>query len=171
MPHHLQFEDWIPFPLARVFGFFSNPNNLPRIMPASTETKVDQLHLVASPPSPESHDFSNAAGVGTIITTSFRPFPFLQLRAQWIARITEFEWNHHFADVQQQGPFKRWHHRHEFIRENRNGAEGTRVRDVIEYEIGFGPLGSLADKLFIARGIADTFVQRQKVLPRLLSES
>jgi hypothetical protein len=61
IPHHLQFEDWISFPVARVFGFFSNPNNLPRIMPASTETKVDQLHLAASPPSPESHDFSKAA--------------------------------------------------------------------------------------------------------------
>jgi ligand-binding SRPBCC domain-containing protein len=81
------------------------------------------------------------------------------------------EWNDHFADVQQQGPFKRWHHRHEFVPENRNGAEGTLVRDVVEYEIGFGPLGGLADKLFIARGIADTFAQRQRVLARLLSES
>jgi hypothetical protein len=24
--------------------------------------------------------------------------PFLPFRAQWIALITEFEWNHHFAD-------------------------------------------------------------------------
>jgi ligand-binding SRPBCC domain-containing protein len=103
--------------------------------------------------------------------TSFRPSCFLPLRARWVARITEFEWNHHFTDVQQRGPFKRWHHRHEFVTDNRDGVDGTLVRDVIEYEVGFGPLGTLGDKVLIARRICDTFAQRQKILPQLLSES
>ena len=101
--------------------------------------------------------------------TSFRLFPFLPLGAQWIARITEFEWNHHFADVQQKGPFKRWHHRHEFLPETRDGIGGTLVRDVIEYDVGFGPLGALANALFIERQMRDVFAQRQKSLPALLS--
>jgi ligand-binding SRPBCC domain-containing protein len=171
MLRHLQFEDWVPFPLAHVFGFFSNPENLSRIMPAATNTAIEHLHLVPPSPSPDSFYFSRAAGVGTIITTSFRLLPFLPLRARWIARITEFEWNHHFADVQQQGPFKRWHHRHEFVPDNRNGVDGTQVRDVIEYEVGFGPVGALADKIFVAHGIRGTFSQRQRVLPQLLYES
>jgi ligand-binding SRPBCC domain-containing protein len=154
-----------------VFAFFSNPENLPRIMPAATQTMIDDIQLVPAPALADFGPSSKATGVGTIITTSFRLFPLLSLRAKWVARITEFEWNHHFADVQQQGPFKRWHHRHEFVPENRNGAEGTLVRDVIEYEVGFGAAGMLGDKLFIARGIRSTFAQRQKVLPLLLSES
>jgi ligand-binding SRPBCC domain-containing protein len=169
MPHHFQFEPWVPFPTPRIFAFFSDPNNLPRIMPPATETRLEQLRLIA--PSPDLMPSAQTAGIGTIIVTSFRPFPFLPFRAKWVARIIEFEWNRYFADVQQKGPFKRWHHRHEFSPETREGAGGTLVRDVIEYEVGFGPLGALGDKLLIARGMHDTFAQRQKVLPGLLSGS
>jgi len=165
----LQFEDWVPFPLAHVFAFFSNPQNLPRLMPATTQTRIDELHLVSPAASPDSIPSAPAAGVGTMIVTSFRPFPFLALRARWIARITEFEWNHHFADVQQRGPFKRWNHRHEFLLDSREGVSGTLVCDVVEYEVGFGPLGALANALFIERQMRRTFAQRQRKLPGLLS--
>jgi ligand-binding SRPBCC domain-containing protein len=167
MPHHLQFEDWVAFPLARVFEFFSNPENLPRIMPAATETRIDRLTLV---PASGAAAGSNAAEVGTVIVTSFRMFTFLPLRAQWIARITEFEWNHYFADVQEKGPFKRWHHRHEFVEEIRDGVSGTVVRDRIEYEVGFGALGRMANAVFVERQMRGTFAQRQKILPQLLRD-
>jgi ligand-binding SRPBCC domain-containing protein len=67
---------------------------------------------------------------------------------QWIALITEFERDHHFADLQKKGPFKHFHHRHEFASRNRNAVSETMVRDVLEYEIGFGFFGTLAEKLF-----------------------
>jgi ligand-binding SRPBCC domain-containing protein len=169
MPVHLQFADWVPFPRPRVFSFFSNPANLPRIMPAATQTRIDHLSLVPPPSSPDSASAPHAAGVGTIIETSFRPFPFLPLRARWIARITEFEWNHHFADVQHQGPFKQWHHLHEFLAETRDSVQGTLVRDQVEYEVGFGPLGRLANRLFIERQMQRIFAERQQSLPQLLS--
>ncbi len=135
-------------------------------MPQKTDTRIERLELVP-PFTPNS--IRDAAGVGTIIVTSFRPLAFLPLRAQWVARITEFELNHHFADVQQKGPFKRWNHRHEFAPETREGIPGTLVRDVIDYEIGFGPLGTLANSLFIAREMRSTFAERQKTLPQLLA--
>ena len=167
--NRIQFADWVPFAMPRVFAFFSNPENLPRIMPAATQTRIDQLHLVSPPPWPDSSAASRAAGAGTVIDTSFRLFPFLPLRAQWIARITAFEWNHYFVDVQQKGPFKRWHHRHEFAEETRNGVSGTLVRDVIDYAVGFGPLGAIANSLFLERHMRRTFAQRQQILPQLLS--
>jgi ligand-binding SRPBCC domain-containing protein len=71
-------------------------------MPPATETRLDQLHLVP-PTTQDSGAFPHAAGIGSIIVTSFRLLPFLPVRAQWIARITEFEWNYYFADVQQKG--------------------------------------------------------------------
>jgi ligand-binding SRPBCC domain-containing protein len=171
MPHRLEFAAWVPFPLAQVFAFFSNPENLPRLMPPATETRIECLQLVepARPPGPNTTSVQPAAGVGSIITTSFRPFPFLPWRREWIAAITEFEWNHHFADVQQKGPFKQWHHRHEFTPEARERLNGTLVRDLIEYEVGFGWPGALANSLFIARQMRPTFAARQKILPQLLA--
>jgi ligand-binding SRPBCC domain-containing protein len=108
------------------------------------------------------------AGVGSEIVTSFRVAPFLPFRAQWIAAITEFEWNHHFADVQKKGPFKSFHHRHELLAATRNGANGTIVRDVIEYDVGFGWLGELAQKFFVSPQLQRTFEYRQKALENLL---
>jgi ligand-binding SRPBCC domain-containing protein len=167
MPHHLEFEQWVPFPLERVFGFFSNPENLPRIMPASSGTKLVVLNRMPAPP-PPGVTGDKAAGTGSTIVTSFQVFPFLPLRAKWVARITDFDWNHYFADVQEQGPFKSWHHRHEFRAETRGEIHGTIVRDVIDYEVGFGFLGAIANALFIRRQMERTFAERQKTLARLL---
>jgi ligand-binding SRPBCC domain-containing protein len=72
--------------------------------------------------------------------------------------------------VQEKGPFKRWHHRHEFLPETRNGVSGTIVRDMIVYEVGCGPLGALANTLFIEHRLRRTFAHRQKLLPRFFPE-
>jgi ligand-binding SRPBCC domain-containing protein len=82
--------------------------------------------------------------------------------------ITEFEWNHHFADVQNKGPFKSFHHRHELRAETQNGVNGTVVRDVIEYDVGFGWLGQVAQKFFVSPQLQRTFEYRQKALENLL---
>lgn len=168
MSSHLLFEQWVPFPVERVFAFFSNPENLPRIMPPSTRTQLIELKRI--PPSTPAAGAASemAAGVGSTIVTSFQVFPFLPIRARWVARILEFEWNHHFTDMQDQGPFKNWHHRHEFLPETRDGVAGTLVRDVIDYEIGFGFLGQIANAMFVRRQMQGTFAERQKTLPQLL---
>jgi ligand-binding SRPBCC domain-containing protein len=171
--HRVQYEQWVAVPIEKVFLFFANPRNLPRIMPPATGTKLTDLKLL--PPPTASTDLSDGvnrdllAGVGSEIVTSFRPLPLLPLRAQWTALIIEFEWNHHFADIQKKGPFKRFKHRHEFSVETRSGTSGTTVRDVIEYDTGFGLLGHLAQKLFIAPGLKRTFEYRQKMLEKLLA--
>ena len=41
------------------------------------------------------------------------------------------------------------------------------VRDVIEYDVGFGWLGELAQKLFVSRQLQRTFAYRQKALEKL----
>ncbi|MGH9546522.1 MAG: SRPBCC family protein [Terriglobales bacterium] len=172
MVHQVQFEQWIPVPLERVFLFFANPSNLPRIMPSQMGTELVRLKLVPPPGVAEEHatitDRAPLAGVGSEIVTSFRPVPFLPLRAQWIASITEFKWNHYFADVQKEGPFKSFHHRHELAAEPRNEIRGTVIRDLIEYDLGFGLLGRLAQKLFVSRQLQRTFEYRQKALEKLM---
>jgi len=162
----------VPVPPEQVFLFFANPGNLPRIMPPQTRTEILRLRIVPPPGVATDQatitDLQPFAGVGSEIVTSFRILPFLPFRMRWIARITEFEWNHHFADVQVKGPFQSFHHRHEFKRETRSGTVGTIVQDAIQYEIGFGFLGKLAQRLFVARTLQRTFAYRQKALEKLL---
>jgi ligand-binding SRPBCC domain-containing protein len=172
MIHRVQFEQWVPFPIERVFLFFANPGNLPRIMPPRTGTELVGLKLVPPPGVAEERatitDRAPLAGAGSEIVTSFRLVPFLPFRARWIALITEFEWNHHFADVQKKGPFKTFRHRHELTSETRNLVKGTVIRDVIEYDVGFGWLGEVAQKIFVSRQMQQTFAYRQKALEKLL---
>jgi ligand-binding SRPBCC domain-containing protein len=173
MAYHAQFEQWVPAPIERVFLFFANPGNLPRIMPPQTGAELLRVSLVP-PPGADSRQATIAdrqplAGAGSELVTTFRVLPLLPFRAQWIALITEFEWNHHFADVQKQGPFKRFHHRHEFVAEIRNGVAGTRVHDLIEYEIGFGFLGALAQRVLVGRQFRKIFEYRQRALEGLLA--
>jgi ligand-binding SRPBCC domain-containing protein len=84
-----------------------------------------------------------AMGVDSNMVTSFRVFPDLPIRAQWIARITEFGWHHFFAGQQDGYPFKSWHHRHEFAAETRAGVAGTLVSDGIDCEVGFSVIGPI----------------------------
>ena len=169
MAYELQFESWIPVPLPRVFAFFANPLNLPRLMPPATNTRVDGVRLMPAPPGPDDDAVAarRAAGRGSVIETSFQPLGFVGWRRKWTAVISGFEWNSYFADAQQKGPFKSWHHRHEFRAEDREGLKGTVVRDVIEYEVGFGVLGHLANWLFVERQLRAVFAHRQKVLEDL----
>lgn len=168
MATHVEFEQWVPFPIAAVFTFFSNPENLPRIMPDASATKLVALKRVAPVADSDGPVNEKAAGIGSVLITSFRIVPFLPFRKEWIARITEFEWNHHFADVQDQGPFRSWHHRHEFVGDSKDSQSGTTIRDVIDYEIGFGFLGQVAEALVVRRQLKHAFQERQKRLPQLL---
>ena len=172
MLHHAQFEQWVPVPLERVFLFFSNPGNLPKIMPPESGAEILRVKLVPPPgvlaESATVSDREPLAGTGSEIVASFRLIPFLPLRGQWTAAIVEFEWNDHFADVQQAGPFKYFHHRHEFSRETRGGRIGTIVRDIIDYDVGFGFVGKIAQKLFVRRKFERMFAYRQQALGKLL---
>ena len=156
----------MPVEIGRVFLFFANPQNLPRIMPPRTETKLIEVKLV-SPPDAAKKNGQGLAGVGSEIVTSFRLFRFPPIHSNWTARITEFEWDHHFADLQMKGPFKRFFHRHELRTETRNGIEGTVVRDAIEFDAGYGFPGRLAEK-FIVQQMRQTFIYRQQKLEELL---
>jgi ligand-binding SRPBCC domain-containing protein len=113
---------------------------------------------------------ANVAGAGTEMLLSFRVLPRLPFRGRWLARITQCEINHFFTDLQVRGPFKSWHHRHEFVSQAKEAAGGTLIRDVVEYEVGFGVLGSLADRLFVRGQLRRTFAWRQQAVRGLLRE-
>ena len=170
--HHLfQAEQWLPYSVEQVFAFFANPENLPRLMPPWQKARIEEASFAPPPPRPGAtgQRFPGiAAGAGTRMTLSFRPFPYSPVRVPWDAEISEFVWNDHFCDTQGRGPFAFWHHCHTITAETRNGAEGSLLRDHVEYALPLGPLGELARVVFIERQFKSMFAYRHKRTAELL---
>jgi ligand-binding SRPBCC domain-containing protein len=156
MTQRFETSQWVPFPVELVFAFFTNPTNLPYLMPLSLRTRIEDARIQAPPPRPLAADparrfKSVAAGVGSEILISFYPIPWVPRRVSWLAAITEFQWNSHFTDAQL-----------------RDGQQGTLVTDAIEYELPFGVLGRLG-AAFVRRHLKRSFAYRQKRLPEILA--
>ncbi len=171
MSQRLQVEQWIPVPLPKVFAFFSDPHNLPRLMPPSQGAKVVKFNLVP-PRLPEGvrpNGFERMAGPGTEVTFKFRAIPYVPVHERWTALITEFAFNEYFSDIQKQGPFKSWHHTHSFEAKVVNGREGTVVGDDVEYEVGFGVVGTFLEKMIFQRMMRSIFEHRKQALERVFA--
>jgi ligand-binding SRPBCC domain-containing protein len=136
-------------------------------MPKWQRARLDALLLVPPPPPEVGLDVSGGAGKDSRITLSFRPLPFSPLRMRWLALIDEFEWNTRFCDLQLSGPFRYWRHCHQVEAEERDGRQGTRVTDDVQYRLPFGPLDPVLDALCGRAQLARLFRFRQQVLRRL----
>jgi ligand-binding SRPBCC domain-containing protein len=168
-----QTEQRLPYPVEQVFEFFANPENLPLLMPAGQKARIDHASIVPPPPRAglPSGWTVKAAGTGSRLTLSFRPFPFSPVRLSWQAEISEFVWDEHFCDRQLSGPFAFWSHCHYVRPITHLGSEGTLIADDLEYELPFGTVGQLAHRLFLRRQIERTFAFRQSQLARLLDRT
>ncbi len=109
------------------------------------------------------------AGPGTEITFKFRAIPYVPIHERWTALITEFAFNEYFADTQKQGPFKSWHHIHTFEAKVVDGRDGTVVGDEVEYEVGFGAIGKMLEKLIFQRMMGSIFEHRKRALEKVFA--
>ena len=110
------------------------------------------------------------AGLGTEIVFKFRAVPYLPIHEKWVALITGFSLNESFSDTQKQGPFHRWQHTHFFEAETIGGRDGTLIRDVVEYEVGFGAIGRMLETMVFQRMLRKTFGYRKKALESIFTE-
>jgi ligand-binding SRPBCC domain-containing protein len=171
MRHSFTASQWIAHPIETVFAFFANPRNLLLLTPPWNEPRIEgALFVPANPPSTmdASSETEMAAGAGSLITISFRPFRLSPVRLQWEAKITEFVWNEYFCDEQVRGPFAYWKHCHRVQTESRDGVAGTRITDEVVYEMKMGALGNVAHRLFFAAQIRKLFAYRQAQIEKLL---
>jgi ligand-binding SRPBCC domain-containing protein len=82
---------------------------------------------------------------------------------RWESRIEEWRPGRGFVDRQVRGPYRLWHHRHEFEAHD----DGTSVRDIVHYSLPFGPLGELANAAFVRRDLAAVFDYRRRQIDHL----
>jgi ligand-binding SRPBCC domain-containing protein len=147
--HVLYREQLVPKPPDDVFGFFAQAGNLERITPP-------WLGFGLLGPEPVE------MGVGTLIEYRLHLH---RIPLRWISRIERWEPGRAFEDVQVKGPYRLWHHRHEFQR----AGGGTLVQDHVRYALPFGPLGEVAHSLFVERDLARIFAFRHAAVAQLLA--
>ena len=150
--HVLQREQVLPGSPDDVFPFFADARNLEAITPPLLRFEVvtpDPIEM----------------GVGTLIQYRLR---LRGVPVQWLTSIQAWDPPHRFVDVQVRGPYALWHHTHTF----EPHEDGTLMRDIVRYAIGFGPLGDVAHRLFVRRDVESIFdFRRQELARRTASDS
>ncbi len=85
------------------------------------------------------------------------------VRQRLTSRITEFDPPNRFVDEMVQGAFARFRHEHQFL----SIPDGTDMVDIFDYTSPLGPLGRLADGLFLRRYMTRLLRARNAYLKRV----
>jgi ligand-binding SRPBCC domain-containing protein len=143
-------SQFIPRAREEVFTFIAEASNLERITPAF-------LHFRILTPRPISME------PGTLIDYQLRLYgvPF-----RWRTRIESFEPASSFTDLQLSGPYRRWHHRHEFV----EVSGGTEMKDIVDYELPLGHLGVTAQWLFVRSALDRIFEYRRAAITEIFGQ-
>jgi len=149
MAYHLERELFIARPREEVFAFFADAGNLERITPPYLRFRI----LTPQP---------IMMRTGTLIDYELRLYG---IRLQWRSLIEAFESPSFFIDTQLRGPYRRWHHRHEFA----EVLDGTQVWDRVDYELSFGPVGAIVHTLSVRRSLEHIFDYRNATIAKIFS--
>lgn len=146
----VKYKEWqqrISRPLAEVWQFFSRPENLDEMTPGDVKFQI----------------LSDISGqemfAGMIIDYTIRPI--LNIPLYWVTEITHVKEGEYFIDEQRVGPYAMWHHQHLFFPQP-DGS--TLMVDKLHYRVGMGPLGSLANALFVERKVEEIFQFRRQAV-------
>ena len=139
-----QTQQTLDRPLAEVFSFFADAQNLSVITPP-------WLHFEVLTPAP----IEMSPGTRIDYRLKLRGIPL-----RWQSEITEWNPPHTFVDEQRRGPYRLWRHTHTFT----ETAAGTLVGDSIEYAV-WG--NQLIDKFFVRPDIEKIFTYRSTQLKEI----
>lgn len=145
-------------PLGRVFAFVTDIRNHSRVAPP--ETQEELLDAGDTP-----------LRVGTIVRLRAR---YGGIRWTLTSRITAFDPpgplhpdTAYFRDEQVQGPFALWRHDHWFAA---TSDGGTRLTDRFTYAAPLGPLGRIAERIWLNDRLRRLMEHLQATEKRLLEE-
>lgn len=135
----------LPISLQEAWDFFSTPKNLQTITPAYLRFKITS-------------EIADHMYPGQVITYTVKPL--LGIPIFWMTEITHVKEGIYFVDEQRFGPYALWHHQHHF-KEVEGGVE---MIDLVHYKLPLGPLGSLANFLFVRKQLKGIFDYRFQFL-------
>jgi len=144
----LRREQELPGTPDEVFPFFAEARNLESITPPFLS-----FHVVSA----------DEMRVGALIEYRLKLHG---IPIRWLTRIEEWEPGVRFVDMQLTGPYRLWHHTHEF-RPAPGG--GTVMTDTVRYALPLGPLGALAHRVLVRRDVERIFDFRARAVPALVT--
>lgn len=147
--HTLKRTIILPISIEKAWDFFSSPMNLKVITPAYMGFDIT------------SEGAEQKIYPGMIISYKVRPI--LNIPMEWVTEITQVKDKSHFIDEQRIGPYTLWHHQHFF----KEVEEGVECIDLVHYVVPFGPLGDIANALFVRKQLEEIFNYRTEVLEKL----
>jgi len=103
---------------------------------------------------------SGLLGRGDVVTWEATHFG---VRQRLTSRVTEFDPPNRFVDEMVRGAFARFRHEHQFL----SVPDGTEMVDIFDYTSPLGPLGRLADGLFLRRYMTRLLRDRNTYLKRV----
>lgn len=143
-------ESFIRATCETVFAFHEQSDALRQLMPPWESSRVIKAARI-----------SEVGSQAVIETKILGPF-----RARWIAEHTACDPPYMFEDIQRQGPFRKWRHRHIVERH----ADGTTLRDEIDYEPPLWFIGRIAAPFLIEPRLRKLFDYRHEVTRRWCEE-
>jgi ligand-binding SRPBCC domain-containing protein len=144
--HQLTKKIWVPAKKEEVFEFFADAWNLEKITPPELNFNIV---------TPRPFKIKKEALIEYQLKLLFFKF-------SWTTIISEWNPPNMFADEQLKGPYKYWHHTHNF--KEFNG--GTQITDIVNYELPFFPLGEIAYPI-IKLQLKRIFNYREKVIKKM----
>ncbi|GAC1398036.1 MAG: SRPBCC family protein [Pyrinomonadaceae bacterium] len=150
MIHRLHQEQFIYADIETIWDYFSTPHNLNEITPPDlgfeivnvAPGKMFQGQLIE-------YRVSFVKGIWT----------------RWLTEIRHVREGEYFVDEQRIGPYKLWYHEHTFSPE----PGGVRMLDTVTYAIGYEPLGTILNALWIKRKLNWIFDYRKKGIEQLFN--
>ena len=150
--HHLKQSQTLPVDRKVLWEFISVPQNLNKITPPDMA-----FEIIGEPPE------KTYAG----LLLEYRVKVPLLSWSTWLTEIKYVEDGVSFMDEQRVGPYKLWLHTHKL--EDVEG--GTRMTDDIRYLVPLGPIGLLANILFVGRTLRRIFDYRRVKMEELFGKS
>jgi len=151
--HIIKTTQNLPITLEEAWDFISSPHNLKTITPE--HFGFDIINGIR----PEDKMYA-----GQIIIYKLQPLP--GMKVKWVTEISQVEQQRYFIDEQRSGPYKMWHHQH-FLKTIPGGVQ---MDDIIHYEIPFGPIGEIANLLFVKKKLESVFEYRRVKLETLFGK-
>lgn len=136
--------------VGELFSFHEDTANLLLITPPAVKVEILEV--------------SGAYREGRRIR--LRMTQFVVLRQELVVEFIEYDPPRRLVDQQREGPFAFWRQTRIFT----PIAGGSRLTDIVEYEVPFGILGRIADLLIIAPRVRSMFEYRQRRTREILEE-
>ncbi|HEX7673500.1 MAG TPA: TIGR01777 family oxidoreductase [Bdellovibrio sp.] len=143
-------EQFVEAPPEKIFPFFRDPHNLEQITPPTLNFHVEAVS-------------TKQIEQGTLIDYNLKIHG---VPAKWKTEIDEWQPPFKFVDNQLKGPYRLWHHTHEF----RPFCGGTLMVDRVRYRLPLGYVGWLVAGSFVKKDVEEIFKFRRNYIAQMSHE-